>query len=100
MHNNYAAVNKPKRDDAKAKELADLRRENHELRRTVKRLTKEISKRTAHEEESVDEEAGVVEPPVVTVQAICGCGVEAISLTLNGKLFMICPECKTRKRAE
>jgi hypothetical protein len=99
MQKNYAAANKPKRDDAKAKELADLRRENHELRRTVKRLYKEVGKRVASQDEAV-----VVEEPQESVVpatfiALCECGVQPLEIALNSKIFLVCPECKARKKA-
>jgi len=99
MQKNYAAANKPKREDAKAKELADLRRENHELRRTVKRLYKEVGKRVASQDEAV--EVDVLEEPAIpmTHSAICECGVPPLEIALNSKIFLVCPECKARKKA-
>lgn len=100
MSKNQLAVNLPKREDARAKELADLKRENHELRRKVKRLKKELTKRVSGietvdvEEEEVECEASDGKEGV----AFCGCFSQPTELTLASKTFLICPECKARKR--
>jgi hypothetical protein len=98
MQKNYATAHKPKRDEAKAKEVADLRRENHELRRTVKRLYKEVGKRVAFQDEAVEVDP-VEEPEIpMTYSAICECGIPPVEIALNDKLFLVCPECKARKK--
>lgn len=97
MHNNQTQ-SRPKREAAHSKELSDLKKENHSLKRTVKRLQKEITKRTSVEEDAVDE---APEESASTVEAVslC-CGVPIKSITLNSKTWVVCPECKARRKIE
>ena len=97
MHKNYAAVNRPKREEAKAKELSDLRRENHELRRTVKRLAKEVNKRVGSQDDAVEVEI-TSDEPIQIVASICDCGTKPVEIVLNSKTWHVCPECKARKK--
>jgi len=98
MQKNYAAAHKPKRDEAKAKEVADLRRENHELRRTVKRLYKEVGKRVASQDDAAEVVEESPEVPEVVVASICSCMIIPVELVLNGNTYLVCPDCKARKR--
>ena len=101
MQNNYAATHRPKREDAKAKELADLKRENFELKRAVKRLQKDIAKRSGMQEELAEQGFEVevdVEVQVESKACPCGSVTPLKQLTLNGKVYAICIDCKARSR--
>jgi hypothetical protein len=98
MPKNYAALNKPKKEETRAREVADLRRENHALKRKVKRLYKEVGRRINFED-TPDETP--YEPPLAEAtneSAFCGCDVQPTELSLAGKMFLICPDCKARKK--
>lgn len=75
---------RPKRDEAKARELSDIKRENHELKNRISKLQKELSRLDCLVPEDVKEEiredrverrieagkacelCGSVKPPVIT----------------------------------
>lgn len=100
MQKNSVTAHRPKREEAKAKELADLKRENFSLRRTVKRLEKEVRKRADIEEEKAEE--GLQDSMEVEVKLETECpeckGGAVRRLTLAAKEFLICPECKWRTK--
>lgn len=100
MHNNYGAGHRPKREDARNKELVDLRKENGLLRRTVKRLKKQVAKHgipdIIEEEDVVEQET--VQPVHIQEHCKCGSSQEPRVLVLNGKVYSICPECKARQK--
>lgn len=96
MHNNQTQ-NRPKREVAHAKELADLKKENHTLKRAVKRLQKEISKRVDIEEDAAEQ--GLEEEQTETLPKASECCRAPLKyLELNGKTWAICPECKARNK--
>lgn len=107
MQNNQASSHRPKREDQKSKELSDLKRENFQLRRTIKQLQKEIKKRVKVEEdvaeqgleEQAPEEFEAPQEPVQDELGCPECQTPVRVITLAGKDFLVCPECKWRKKA-
>lgn len=93
---NRVVQHRPKREEAKARELSTLKKENNILKRTIKRLEKEIGKRITLEEET-EQDCETGEP---SQRETCGeCNSVAIRIiALADKEFRICAECKARTR--
>lgn len=81
---------RPKRDSRKAKEAADLRRENHQLKRMLSQLRRRV-------EELVDQGDGYHEPtPVPAPQGGCPecLASEVMTLTTpGGRTIQKCRKC-------
>jgi hypothetical protein len=83
------------RDDRKSRELADLKRENHQLHRTVQRLRREIDRLKLLTPES-EEPPDVVEK-VETSQPTCPeCGSADVASfsTPAGSVRRVCKHCR------
>lgn len=98
MPRNRAVQHKPKNEERKAKELVDLKQENHSLKRKLKRLQKEVRRRTIIEEE-VAIEAAPFASNAASVDQCPDCDGLLRVLTLAGKRYRICGECKWRQKA-
>jgi Zn finger protein HypA/HybF involved in hydrogenase expression len=92
---NRAVQHRPKGEEQKAREMVDLKQENHSLKRKLKRLEKEVRKRTTIEEDAI----AIETPEEPAVEECPECGSRIKNLTLAGKSFNICGECKWRKKA-
>lgn len=94
--------NKPQREEQKAKELSDLKRQNQQLKRQISRLRKQISRLIevhgldikVEDEEPVE----VVEEKVEEAGGCEKCGGEIKELELAGKKFIVCTVCNWRKK--
>ena len=95
---NQVTPHRPKREEARAHELSDLKRENNKLKRGLKRLEKEISKRTTVEEEAA--ETGLQEESMRAKPSQCReCdGGPVKEWVLHGKVYEICLSCHRRKQ--
>lgn len=95
-----AVQHKPKNEERKAKEIVDLKQENHSLKRKLKRLQKEVRKRVPPEAE---EEAMLMSAPYSSNAAFVDkcpeCEGFLKMLSLAGKRYIICGDCKWRKKA-
>ncbi len=91
---------KEKRDKANAKELADLKKQNHSLKRTVARLNKQINK-------LMDSNSGPEAEDEMTTTAISGpvcpacASTDIRTLKLSNFTLTVCKSCdfkiKTKK---
>jgi formamidopyrimidine-DNA glycosylase len=102
MSNSRIVPHRPVREERKAHELADLKRENNQLKRAVTRLRKEVSKRVADDLLSDIDESQVskheVEARVILNQCPkCEEGIIKV-IELGERVFHICDACKDRKR--
>lgn len=90
---------RPKRDKQRARELAELKKENTKLQRAVKRLEKEINKRVEVEGDAAEEglEESLADTEVVETCKACNTGILQ-TLILANKVFSVCPECKWRAK--
>jgi predicted RNA-binding Zn-ribbon protein involved in translation (DUF1610 family) len=94
---------RPQREDAKGRETADLKRENNQLKRTIRRLEKELAKaRTDTEPSSVVEESAETpqKPQKEHSCPTCGPEAEMRRVEVIGRVYFICPDCKAKERAE
>lgn len=90
---------KPTREERKAKELSDLKRENNQLKRQLERLRKRLNKMNISVIEEIDEEpVEVVEERVEEAGGCEKCGGEIKELELAGKKFIVCTVCNWRKK--
>ncbi len=100
MRKNPITPHRPSREEKTAKEMSDLKRENHKLKRTVKRLEKEIDKRAEVEadiaEKGLEEEGEKIQETVYC--KACNGEQPLRQLLLNGKVYEICPVCKARTK--
>jgi uncharacterized protein with PIN domain len=88
---NRVTSHRPKREEAKSRESIELKRENHQLKRAVKRLEKEIRKRVDVEEEVI------AEPEPLALQEKCPeCSGPLTHLTVGPVTLRVCRECKWR----
>lgn len=97
MPKNRAVQHKPKNEERKAKELVDLKQENHSLKRKLKRLQKEVRKLGPVNEEYEEHEGSGAGMP--EIERCPKCQVPTKSLELAGKRYRICGECKWRQKA-
>ena len=92
MSHGHNSSHRPKREEAKTKEVVDLKRENHQLKRAVKRLEKEIRKRAEVEEE-------VAEPEASEAWEDCPeCKGPVKLLTVGPVTLKVCHQCKWRTK--
>ena len=93
---------RPKREDANAKERADLKRENGQLKRKICRLQKELERQNIRTEEigELAQEESSTEVSATSGAVPCEkCGYAALrEIVLIGKTFLVCPACKFRKK--
>ena len=102
--NLHLPQHKPRREDAHAKELQDLRRRNKLLERQNRRLTKELSK-VMHTQDAFTSEPGteeeVEQAPKETKDCIkCGGITAEIDIAKadgTRKVFVVCKACKHRQ---
>lgn len=101
---NRQAQHRPQREEQKSKELNDLKRENHKLARDRARLQKELEKalQTKSEFEGEAAEELAESKPKSVEQTPCPeCGATKVrKLSLAGKDYYICAECKWRRPAD
>jgi len=94
---------KVKRDEARAQESTNLKRENTKLKRTVKRLEKEVTKRlhiaSAVEEDALDETGGVLCRETLNLGICPTCRSDCVrQIILLGRSYRVCKDCGWRKR--
>jgi hypothetical protein len=92
---------KVKREEAKAQVVANLKRENHQLKRAVKRLEKDLNKRVAVEEEVAEQglqEEAMEKGVTAKRDDLCQkCGDDSLHLvTLLNRTYAICAGCGWR----
>jgi formamidopyrimidine-DNA glycosylase len=75
----------------------NLRKEVSRLTRQVSSLRKELTKRDRIEEEAIEDEAPENEPEE-KAEKCPDCGHETKQMELAGRVFVVCPECKFRKK--
>jgi hypothetical protein len=89
---------RPKRNEARARELSDLKRENHELKKRISKLQKELSRLDCLVPETVREEIkeGRIERRIEAGKACELCGsVKPPVITENCMYILkICKDCK------
>lgn len=94
------AQHKEKRDQAKAKELQDLRAENQQLRRQVAKLRRLIEKLQAEgmPVESPEEPPEAALPAKTSEHGCSACGSVKVTdfVTPNGKTIRCCGHCHRR----
>ncbi len=96
---------KPQRDTRVNKEVQALKSEKKRLEKEKARLQKELTKalqiRNAfedHDPEVEDQREDILEP---TLNSCPECGdLKVRVIELAGKQFLVCPECKWRKKVE
>lgn len=83
---------KPKRDDRKARELADLKRENNQLKRAIARLHKELGRA----EEAGLEVADILNDLGEPEKASCdSCGSKDLAyIETPNRSFIFCKNCR------
>jgi formylmethanofuran dehydrogenase subunit E len=92
LSHGHNSSHRPKREEAKTREVVDLKRENHQLKRAVKRLEKEIRKRAEVEEE-------VAEPEPLAPQEVCPeCESNLKLITVGPVTLKVCHQCKWRTK--
>ena len=104
MSNPRVTPHRAKREESKTKELTDLKRENHQLKRAVKRLEREFTKRTQIEEDlaeqGLQEQGEEVQAKAKKDGSCQKCGCDALSVfSLQNRIYAVCKECGWRGRA-
>lgn len=102
-HSIRVTPHKPKREHGNEGKT-QLHKEVEKLKRQVSRLKKELNKRGGLAEEAIEaamqEEATVVEVTSVAEGPKCPeCGGELKDIDLGGRVFVICGDCKYRRKA-
>jgi len=89
---------KAQREEQRAKEMVDLKRDNQKLQRQVARLRKELARHATELPEEV-EVAGASPVPVPDTKDACpGCNSPLKRLKLGPSTWEVCSSCKfTRK---
>lgn len=90
-------LNRPRREEAKGKELAELKKENNQLRRQISRLRKEIERLELMT--LIDREDNQPAPRVERKKSklTCpACDNQSFSMTTtpSGKKIYVCKNCK------
>lgn len=97
MASNRVTPHKPKREKKKERD-SNLKKEVERLKRQVTSLRKELNKRDQIEEDAVDETPE--EEPKKPTEKCPECGTETKEMDLAGRIYVVCPECKFRKRKQ
>lgn len=101
MPKHRVTPHRPPRENAHAKELAEIKQENQQLKREVSRLRKELDKKPVTEPEEPESMGAAQEEQHKPPATICaGCGSKAppnVITTPSGKVVSICVQCKKRK---
>jgi hypothetical protein len=103
MSNQRVTPHRVKRETAKSREQNELRKENLQLKRTVKRLEKEVHRRehaaSQVVEEGLEEDGAKFQKKTKTTNVCPMCNSESIkTITLCGNMYTICKDCTWRKR--
>jgi len=103
MSNQRVTPHRVKRETSKAKEQNELRKENLQLKRAVKRLEKEVHRRASVEvdavEEGLEEDGAKIQKTVKDNGSCPNCESESIrAITLCGNTYIVCKDCAWRKR--
>ncbi len=104
MSNQRITPHRAKREEAKSKVMADLKRENNKLKRTVKRLEKERNRLESMATEAVEkgiEEDGERVVKITEAEHLCPtCNSDVIrSIVLLGHTYKVCRDCGWRARS-
>lgn len=104
----FQTQHKPPREESKGRELVEMKRENHALKKQISRLRKQLSKMVEKHgleipEVEEDPMTGEHEVPVVELEKnldVCErCGAEAKQIDVGGKFFLVClAKCGWKKR--
>lgn len=90
-------AHRPKREERKTRELADIKRENNQLRRTVAKLQREIERLELTE--APDLEPREADPAALAVKCEkCGSENTSVITTPSGKKVIGCKDCASRIR--
>ncbi len=92
---------RPKRDSQKTQEMADLKRRNHQLKRLLTRMRKQLDQSSAmvdpEYQEILHEEAP--RKPDAVVCNECGCDDMARFSPPGGYQILVCRSCKVSRAA-
>ena len=95
---------KAKREEAKVQETVELKRQNMQLKRKVRRLEKEVDKKLALAADAVEagleEDAGVLFRETLKDVLNCPtCSSDSIrQIVLLGNSYRVCKDCGWRKK--
>jgi hypothetical protein len=100
--NQHLPQHKPRREDAHAKELTDLRSKNKLLERQNRRLTKELSKVMHTNDAFTSEPRTEDEVRQAKNSDCCKCGGATANIDIakadgTRKVFVVCRTCKHRE---
>jgi hypothetical protein len=95
----HAVQHRVRNEEQRAREINGIKQENHQLKRKLKRLQKEVRKRDAIAEVVIEVESGVVEERG-EIELCPECGANLTHLLLAGKQFEVCGDCKYRKKLD
>ena len=92
-------LNRPRREEAKGKELAELKKENNQLRRQVSRLRKEIERlelMSVMDREDHEPAPSRFAPPKKHKLLCPACDNQSFTMTTtpSGKKIYVCKNCK------
>ena len=88
-------AHRPSRDTQKAQELTDLKRENHQLRRRVARLQKQVEHLELLSPEEAEAREDLPAAPEVLRCESCGSSQFLSFTTPSGKTISGCRSCQT-----
>lgn len=87
---------KERRENAKGKELADLKKENNQLKRQVSRLTKQITRTLSTEADKEEPEVASKEEAKLTCKS---CGHSPVKKVSFGSFsLLVCTACNWRTK--
>lgn len=96
----HQVQHKDRREDAKGKELATIKKENSQLKRTVSRLTKQLTKTLdvvgAKEESAQPQDTHVVDTGVPKCGACSSHNLRSMKLPTG--TLTVCKECGWRQK--
>lgn len=93
----HRTQHKPQRDEAKAKELSELKKENRVLRKALARSRKQILKlmeiHTDH-----DDSSEKLDPPKPSEKLCEACGGKSlVAIKVPAGILIVCKDCKHKK---
>lgn len=100
MAKKHQVQHKERREEAKGKELADIKRENSQLKRQVARLTKQLTR--ALDTQSNDTDDKNVREHVESQRKAAKCeqcpSLNLKSVKIPGGTLVVCKDCGWRKK--
>lgn len=95
----FEGQRKPEKERSKNKEIAELKRENQLLKRQLSRLRKQVTQLLDAQGEMELEASPLAKSnEVKTVCESCG-GGNVVAVDLPVGRYVVCKDCKTRRRA-